>query len=265
MSRIEAVLRKEVKELITNRAVVWTLIGIPALFLALPLALTWIISRVSPEEISELEPALRELRRILPALAGLSPLEQGQVMMIRQFSTLFLGIPIIGALSSTTYSIVGEKQNRSLEPLLVSPVETWELFLGKSLGALLPSLAITWLTFAAYALFAWILFGNKVVSHSFDASTLLMIAVLTPLVGLLGLAGGVVVSSRSTDPRGAQQIGGVLVIPVIFLLVGQMSGLVVLGPLAVAVSAVGFLILDVLLLAAGSRLFDREKIMTQWK
>jgi ABC-2 type transport system permease protein len=82
---------------------------------------------------------------------------------------------------------------------------------------------------------------------------------------MLGLGAGVVISSRVADSRSAQQIGGLLVLPIVFLIVGQITGLFVLGPSSVLAAAVVLLILDILVLRLGVRVFDREKIISQWK
>src|SRR5207302_4271042 len=75
--------------------------------------------------------------------ARLSPLEIGQALVGREFSTLFLLLPIFIPSVLASYAIVGEKRERTLEPVLATPIRTWELLLGKMLAALLPALAIT--------------------------------------------------------------------------------------------------------------------------
>ena len=78
-----------------------------------------------------------------PEFKGLSPLELGQAIIGRQFSILFLLLPIFIPSVLASYAIVGEKRERTLEPVLATPIETWELLLGKALAALVPALAIT--------------------------------------------------------------------------------------------------------------------------
>jgi len=59
-----------------------------------------------------------QLGRAYPAFAGLAPLAQFQVFLLRQFVGLFLLAPVMGAISVATYSIIGEKTTRSIEALL---------------------------------------------------------------------------------------------------------------------------------------------------
>src|SRR5207247_10239886 len=65
-----------------------------------------------------------------------------QLFLFQQFLMLFLIIPITGAMALAAHSVVGEKQARTLEPLLATPITTFELLVGKVLGALLPTLAM---------------------------------------------------------------------------------------------------------------------------
>jgi ABC-2 type transport system permease protein len=94
-----------------------------------------------------------------------------------------------------------------------------------------------------------------------------LVAVLVdaPLLALIGIGLIVIVSSRVNDPRTAQQISAVLIVPVLLLLFGQLSGVIVLGPaLALAVGVVLAVIGAVALSFAG-RLFQREAILTRWR
>jgi len=78
-----------------------------------------------------------------PDLAGLPPAELAQTLVGRQFSVLFLLLPVFVPSVLASYAIVGEKRDRTLEPVLATPIRTWELLLGKALGALVPALSIT--------------------------------------------------------------------------------------------------------------------------
>src|SRR5438874_11313094 len=85
-----------------------------------------------------------------PEFATLSMLEVGQALVGRQFSIVFLLLPIFIPSVLASYAIVGEKRERTLEPVLATPIRTWELLLGKILGALAPALAITLVSAAVF-------------------------------------------------------------------------------------------------------------------
>ena len=203
---------------------------------------------------------------LTPELAALSARELGQVLVGRQFSVLFLLLPIFIPSVLASYAIVGEKRERTLEPVLATPIETWQLLLGKALAALIPALAIT-LASAAVFIAGILVFAvsAKVRELVVTPGWVLAVLVDTPLLGLIGVALIVVLSSRVNDPRTAQQISAVLVVPVLGLLFGQLAGVVVLGPaLALGIGIILALVAAIALWAA-TRLFQREVILTRWR
>jgi len=89
--------------------------------------------------------------------------------------------------------------------------------------------------------------------------------VLGPAVGLASVVAGVITSSRVNDPRVAQQVGGVVIVPIIAITLIQASG-------TLLVDATGYLLLALIIfvislggLRLGVRLFDREAILTRWR
>jgi ABC-2 type transport system permease protein len=201
-----------------------------------------------------------------PEFASLGPLEVAQAIVGRQFSILFLLLPIFIPSVLASYAIVGEKRERTLEPVLATPIRTWELLLGKILASVIPALAITIVSATLFV--AGILafaVTDRVREVIVTAGWILAVLVDTPLLALIGVALIVVLSSRVNDPRTAQQFSAVLVVPVLALLVGQLAGVIVLGPaLALGIGVV------LAVIAAGAlwlatRLFQREVILTRWR
>ncbi len=199
-------------------------------------------------------------------LAGLPPRELAQTLVGRQFAVLFLLLPVFVPSVLASYAIVGEKRDRTLEPVLATPIRTWELLLGKALGALLPAISIT-LASAALFVAGILAFAatDRVRELIVTPGWLLAVVLDAPMLALIGVALIVVVSSRVNDPRTAQQISAVLIVPIIALLFGQLAGVIVLGPaLALAIGAI------LAVIAAGAlwfatRLFQREVILTRWR
>jgi ABC-2 type transport system permease protein len=253
------VVEKEWLELRLQRALLLATLFLPPLITALAIAIFFAAGKFSANVNTAGAP-------LPPEFVGLSPLELAQALVGRQFSVLFLLLPVFIPSVLASYAIVGEKRERTLEPVLATPIETWELLLGKALAAVVPALAIT---IAAAAIFvAGILalaVSDRVRELVVTPGWILAVLVDTPLLALIGVALIVVLSSRVNDPRTAQQISAVLVIPVLGLLFGQLAGVIVLGPaLALGIGAV------LAVVAAGSlwfaaRLFQREVILTRWR
>jgi ABC-2 type transport system permease protein len=204
--------------------------------------------------------------RSQPRYRGLTPAELVQAHFGGQFTLFFLVMPAALPGLLTGASIVSEKRERSLEPLLATPITTGELLLGKAAAAVLPAVLLGWTSFAAYAVAATHLaVSPRVVAVMLDPARLLAIAVLPPLVALLDALAGLVVSSRVNDARTAQSVTGLLVLPVIALFGAQVAGLVTVNVPLVLMAAVGLLAFDAVLLYAAVALFQRETILTRWR
>jgi ABC-2 type transport system permease protein len=98
-----------------------------------------------------------------------------------------------------------------------------------------------------------------------DASWLAGVFLLGPAVGLSSVVAGVIVSARVNDPRVAQQVGGVVIVPIIVLVLAQATGTVLVGPTGYVLLALAVLVVALIGLRIGVRLFDREAILTRWR
>jgi ABC-2 type transport system permease protein len=173
---------------------------------------------------------------------------------------------LIISLSLASQSIVGEKQTKSLEPLLATPIRTSELLLGKGLTAMLPALVATWVAFLLFIVAGrFLIESERVFFALLQPKWLVAMLVLAPLLSLLSVSIAVALSSRVNDARTVQQIGGFVVLPIVLLGVAQTVGLVLLNATTFVIGALALAVIDVLLLRLGVRLFQREKILTQWK
>ena len=268
MTPIEAIMRKEWVETLHNRTLVWSFVLVGVMFTIMPLIIAFGLPALAGEAMTadpDTGPMLSLLAGALPGFEALGSVEQFQVFALRQFLPLFLLLPIMGAMSIATYSIIGEKTSRSLEAVLATSTTTRDLLLAKSLAATIPAVLGTWAVFGLQALLVRLWAGPTVAAFALDSATWTLILVITPLIAFLALGLGVIVSSRANDPRSAQQVAVILILPLIGLIVGQSAGLFLLGIGAVLVAALVLLVLDVIALLAGVRLFERERILTRWK
>jgi ABC-2 type transport system permease protein len=265
--RVRALLWKEWIELRSRKGLIVSTLLPPAILLAMSLGLG-VLAVLEPGMVGEddFPPAVvEELVRLHPALGALSTGQIGALFLARQLFQFLLLPPLMTAMGVATHSIIGEKVSRSLEPLLSTPLTTLELLLGKSLAAAIPAILLSWATGVVYALVLWSVAPPELFAFILDWTAVCLLLVFAPLVAVLGLSLGVVVSSRASDPRSAQQIGAVVVIPVVALFIAQLQGLFFLTPALVLGAAVVLAGIDVLVLFAGVRLFDRETILTRWK
>jgi len=188
-----------------------------------------------------------------------------QVYMLNLFTLLFMILPVMIPVTIAAYSIVGEKTARSLEPLLATPITTVELLVAKAIAAVVPAIVATWIAYAIYLVGARLLVDDEVFRHLLDPLWLIAIFVVGPLLTLLAVNVALIVSSRVTDPRVAEQLSGVVILPLILLVVGQSVGLVLLNrQLILAIGAV-VILLDAALLYLSVKTFQRETILTRWR
>jgi ABC-2 type transport system permease protein len=185
--------------------------------------------------------------------------------MCQQFLFLFLVARNGGAVSQDAYEVVGEKQGRTLEPLLTTPLTTAELLMAKVLAAFLPALVIEFFGLALYVMLAASVALPGVAHTLVSGRSLVLIVLLGPLASLAALQLTIAISSRVNDPRSAQQIAVLLVLPLVLMLVGQVAGaFVITSPMLIAICA-GLAIIWLVLVMLSVALFDRESILTRWK
>ena len=263
MERIKAIIVKEWREVFKNRFVLFTVAFMPIMITAIPLVILYFMG--SSDDFGALSSA--DLPPQFESLCG--DLSGGDCMLyyiVTQFILLFMMVPIMVPMTVASYSIVGEKTTRTLEPLLVTPVSTVEILIGKGLAGIIPAVAATWGGYLLYATGVYLMVPNLlVVSKLFDPVWLTAIFIVGPLLSVLGVSIAVMISSRVNDPRVAEQISGIFVLPVIFLFVGQTSGLILVNEQFILWMALGLVILDVILFYFATQVFQRETILSRWK
>ncbi len=181
----------------------------------------------------------------------------------------FFYVLLAGVVPTTiaSYTIVGEKVEKTLEPLLAAPVTDGEILLGKAISAFLPSIlailggSVLFMVLSDVATF-------KSLGYYFfpNLNTAVTLFMMVPLAVLMSVEWNVVVSGRVTDVRVAQQLGGLAAIPFVLIYVLGELNFVQLNVTNNLLIISGILALvDVLLFTVTRRTFQREEILTKWK
>jgi ABC-2 type transport system permease protein len=202
---------------------------------------------------------------VIPELAHLSGNALIQSFLFHQFSLLLLLVPIVGAMALATHAVIGEKQSKALEPLLATPLSTVELLAAKTLTPFVFALGLTWIAAALYIAGILVVGEPGVWQSILGLRTFLMLGVLGPLVELASLQLAVIVSSRVSDARSAQQLASLLILPITAVFVAQLMGAYIIGPSALLLGSLACLILNGILLWVGVQVFQRETILMRWK
>ncbi|MEY9848228.1 ABC transporter permease subunit [Streptacidiphilus sp. MAP5-3] len=234
--RIRAVVRKEIQDYRRNRFIVVTMTVMPVIFMILPVIDTFAL----PSDVAS---------SMLTQRVGLSLL----YMLI---------VPAVTPAAISAYSVVGEREQGTMEPVLTTPLRTEEFLIGKALAALLPTLAISYGVFGLFLLLTELFAHPNVATAVFQGPLLLAQVLFTPLVAGWSIWAGIAISARSNDVRVAQQLSTLASLPP--LAVTSLFSFGVLTPtlrLALILAAV-LLVVDSLGWRAVSALFDRERLVT---
>lgn len=266
--RILALARKDAAELSRNPGAVF-----PALMMVLgslfPAFLVTIgapmIAGRTMEESGAFADEAAGAVQAMPELAGLTGNALIQAFVFHQFALMLLLVPVVAATAFATHAVIGEKQAKALEPLLATPISTMELLVAKSLTPFVFALALTWLAVALYV-GGILLAGEPGVWRTvLSVRTVIMFVLLGPLIELATLQVSVIVSSRASDPRSAQQLTSLLILPITVVFIAQLMGSFVLAPGWLLIGAAAVAALDAALLFVGVRVFQRETILTRWR
>ena len=196
---------------------------------------------------------------------GLSDVERFRALILDQFRLFVLIIPAMVANVFATLSIVEEKITRTLEPLLATPVRTWELLVGKILSGAVPAMAVTWASTGLFVLVAAGLGWGSLLGRVIGPAWYLAVFLLTPAISLLSFAVGVIGSSRARDAKEAQNLAVLVVLPLFVLIGVQVTGWIRFTAVWTLVLSGGLVVLDGLMIRLAVRVFARESILIGWR
>jgi ABC-type Na+ efflux pump permease subunit len=266
---IRAIMLKDLKQVIQNKMVWLPMVILPIIFLVFMPLFTVLLPSLFPMGQGDLEEVLMLVEKAPPSLVapmlGLTPMQQyvtiaGNYM----FAPMFLIVPLMVASILAADSFAGEKERKTLEALLYTPVSDLELLVGKLLTALVPALIIDILSFVLYAIVVNAA-GYRVMQRLFFPAPTWWPLVFWLAPGLItaGLGATVLVSAKSKSFVQTQQVSGLLVLPVVFLMIGQISGLFFLSPGVVALIGLPIWILGLVLVWIGARTFSRGELIAR--
>jgi ABC-2 type transport system permease protein len=236
LQRVLTVVRKEVREFRRNRFVVGTMAVLPLVFLITPMV---------------------TLFRI-PASASGAAVRSA----VGTLSLLMLIIPLVIPPVIAAYSVVGERDQGTLEPVLTAPVTASELLLGKAMAAFVPSVGVAYAVYFIAAISIRIGAADVVSDVVWHTPQLLAQILFTPLLALWAIWVGIGISTRASDVRVAQQLATLAGLPLLgFTSLISFQVITPSVPLAIGL-ALALLAADLVAWRVVSRLFDRERLVT---
>lgn len=263
-SRVSAIVRKDLREILANRMVVLPMVIVPlALCVILPAVLAfgslkWDIAAVNGAAmIEKILPAYR-----IPPEFTSSATRIAYVFLNYMFVPFFMLVPIMMSGVISANSVVGEKERKTLETLLYTPVTNREFIVAKQLSAFLPAVVVSLASFVCYFVvvngISLSVAGIWLVRSPLWIPAILLVS---PAVSLLALSVTLMLSMRAKTFMEAQQTSAIVVIPFIGLVGAQIGGLLVLSTLSVVLFGLGLVALDLFLLRQVAPKFEREAIL----
>lgn len=187
-----------------------------------------------------------------------------QLMAVYAFAPMFLIVPMMVASVIAADSFVGERERKTLEALLYTPLTNREMLLAKMLTAWLAAFVVGLGSFVLYALvvngIGWPLMGRIFFPN---LTWVIMVLWLAPAVAGLGLGLTVLISTRVTTFQEAYQLGGIVVLPIVGLMIAQFAGVLYFSAWLVAALGAFVWLIDAVILWFGVQTFDRDALLAR--
>ncbi len=252
MKKVWLILRKELREIFQQRALIYSLCVVPLIIVILS---GFLLYRTQSARL----PRLSNGGQITPALV-----QQAQVSVANLLRIYILIEPLFIPAIIAAYSIVGEKNSHTLEPLLATPLETWQLLLAKSLSAIIPAVLATWISGGLFIGEIAVLTAPGVFGQVITPAYLILLLLTAPVATLTPVALTVMASSRFNEPRAAAQISSAIFI--VLVLVFSRAGFgEVISPSASYIATIILIAIGIALFWIATGIFQREAILTRWK
>ncbi|MFW6136340.1 MAG: ABC transporter permease subunit [Chloroflexota bacterium] len=251
-----------------SKAVMLPMLIVPLIFVvAIPAAVGFFAPQMAAAgEVEDLAQFLEMMPA--PMRQRFAGYDEAQVIVVAIleyfFAPMFLIIPLMVASTIAAGSFVGEKERKTLEALLHTPTTDTELFVGKLLASWIPAFLVGLGAFVLYGLVVnasgWRVMGGIFFPNAMWVALVLWLA---PAAAGLGLGVIILISSRVSTFQDAYQLGGMVVIPVLLLVFGQMAGVLYLNVLAVMLLGLFLWVIDAGILWFGIRTFKRSEIIAR--
>lgn len=264
-----AIALKDIQAIRTNIQIWLPIVIIPTIFaLVLPAGIILALTHWDIEAIGNVGVMLDTIEKLpsgalREALFGWETVEQqvAYFFLVYLFAPFFLLIPVMISSVVAANSFVGEKEGKTLESLLFTPLDMTSMFVGKLLSAFIPAQAVTVGCFILYSLVVNLvglpLFGRAILPQ---LNWMALILWVVPAISLLAIFVNVYISARVKGFQEAYQLGGLMVLPILALIGGQIAGVLFLSVTVLFVIGLVVLLLDLVFIYWTGRHLDRNRL-----
>lgn len=261
--------RKEFRDLRSNKQLWPAYFLLPAIAILLPVLvlalLPWLADPARAPRDAGVDLLLQTVAND-PTLRGGSLAEKAGRLLLRDVGLFYLLIAVILASGAASLALVREKEQRTLEPILATPLRDRDLLLAKLLAALGPALAVSWGSALIGSLAGAAM--SLVQVHVMILPTvgnLIGWLLLAPALAAVSALAALRVSARFTDVPSATQFTGLVVVPLSLIVVAVLGRPAMARPLIGLGGALGVGLIALLMFRGNTRRFKREEILTRWR
>ena len=264
--------KKDWIEVRQNKYAMYAMLIVPAIFvIIMPLVFTLLIPNLNgaPQDmLSSDEDIQFFVERMPPNLRQYidfsKPTESLIVIMLGfMLAPMFLIIPLMFSTTIAAESFAGERERKTIESLLYTPATDADLLVGKVTASAIPSILVTWIGFAVYTLILNLAPYRFFQRIWFPLPTWWpLIFWITPALVVMGIALTVIISARVQNFLGAYQTSAAVVLLVVLLFAGQMTGVLYLSVGVEMVLGAVFWIIAMVLAYFGFKTFNRGALLT---
>ncbi len=223
-----AIIKKDLKGLTANNRMFLALLVVPLVFTVVVPTIFILVIHFAPSESSDFQ----KLLELLPTTEQSGDLEQTIIGLFFNhiLPVFFLIIPIMAASVMSASSFVGEKEKHTLETLLYCPLSLKQIFRSKVLASFLLSMTVSVISFVVML----IVLECEVVftTGSFllpDVKWLLIMLLLSPAISMIAITLIVRISAKAQSVEDAQQGAVFLLLPILLLVIGQFTGILLIN------------------------------------
>ncbi len=222
-----AVIKKDIRGVTANRHLFVSLLAVPVVLTVILPTIFLFMGHFAPET-----PDIQKVLELLPQAAHSGNTEMMFAGMLLNYilPVFFLLIPIMAASIMAASSFIGEKEKHTLETLLYCPLSVEQIFRAKVMAAFLLSMMVSLLSFCLMVLVleaeAIFLMGHFLLP---GISWLIILLLVSPAISLIAVTLIVRGSAKAQSVEESQQSAVFLVIPIVLLVAGQFTGILLLN------------------------------------
>ncbi len=268
---IRAVIAKDLKVVMRSKMIMLPMIILPVILQVLVPAGFGLTAYFAADTMAaDTEDDMQAMLEMMPPavreqIADMQPNQAFLTLMtVYVFAPMYLIVPMMVASVIAADSFVGERERKTLEALLHTPLTNRELLTAKMLSAWLAAIGVAMGSFVLYALVVngvgWLVMGRLFFPNWMWIVLVLWVA---PAVAGIGLGLTVLLSTRVNTFQEAYQMGGVVVLPLIALMIGQLAGVITLSTGSTLAIGAVFWIIDAVIIWLGAKTFDRDALLAR--